>query len=273
MLSSVLDCLDVAVVLTDDSRDHIRFANRAFLRLVGCSAAELADDHKSLQDLVDPVDREREAPQRALLAQGKIDGYTIRKRYLRADGSRVWANVTLRALPGNGADGESVVRTIEPVAQDDGAWRDGRPPVSSIVVGEAVSDGFAPLVAMRDSDDVPPAIRAAIQLITDNSGGRLGLSEVARRCGTSVRSLQRHFARHGMSAARVLKLMRLRRARALLGGSEAASSVTGVAFACGFTNLGHFARDYRAAFGELPSATLGRARIDERAGVSRAECA
>jgi transcriptional regulator GlxA family with amidase domain len=32
--------------------------------------------------------------------------------------------------------------------------------------------------------------------------------------------------------------------------------VTGVAFACGFQNLGHFARDYRLRFGELPSETL-----------------
>jgi len=33
-----------------------------------------------------------------------------------------------------------------------------------------------------------------------------------------------------------------------------------VAFNCGFGNLGHFAREYREAFGELPSETLARAR-------------
>jgi transcriptional regulator GlxA family with amidase domain len=38
------------------------------------------------------------------------------------------------------------------------------------------------------------------------------------------------------------------------------ASVTGVALACGFHNGGHFAKDYREAFGELPSLTLARAR-------------
>jgi transcriptional regulator GlxA family with amidase domain len=35
-----------------------------------------------------------------------------------------------------------------------------------------------------------------------------------------------------------------------------ATSVIDVAFQCGFLNPGHFARDYRLAFGELPSETL-----------------
>jgi transcriptional regulator GlxA family with amidase domain len=34
------------------------------------------------------------------------------------------------------------------------------------------------------------------------------------------------------------------------------TSVIDVAFQCGFLNAGHFARDYRLAFGELPSETL-----------------
>jgi AraC-like DNA-binding protein len=36
--------------------------------------------------------------------------------------------------------------------------------------------------------------------------------------------------------------------------------VTGIAFKCRFGNLGHFAADYRRAFGELPSDTLARHR-------------
>ena len=37
-------------------------------------------------------------------------------------------------------------------------------------------------------------------------------------------------------------------------------SVIQVALKCGFQNPGHFARDYRNSFGELPSVTLQRAR-------------
>ncbi|MEW6639454.1 MAG: helix-turn-helix domain-containing protein [Pseudomonadota bacterium] len=259
-LHSVLDSLDVAIVLTDDSDDHIHFANRAFLRLVGCPADKLARDGVSIRDLVDPADRAREAPQRALLTEGKIDGYSIRKRYLRPDGTRVWANVTLRVLPHEAGHPEQVVRTIEAITPDERARPNGMPPVSTITVPAAPDGDLAPLASMRDDTDVPPPIRAAVRLILDTSGGRLGLTEVARRSGTSVRSLQRHFARQGLSAARVLKLIRLRRAHDLLHVADTATSVTAVAFACGFTNLGHFARDYRGAFGELPSATLGRSR-------------
>jgi transcriptional regulator GlxA family with amidase domain len=38
------------------------------------------------------------------------------------------------------------------------------------------------------------------------------------------------------------------------------TSVTSVAFDCGFTNLGHFAKDYGECFGELPSATLNHTK-------------
>jgi transcriptional regulator GlxA family with amidase domain len=38
------------------------------------------------------------------------------------------------------------------------------------------------------------------------------------------------------------------------------TSVTSVAFDCGFTNLGHFAKDYGKYFGELPSETLNRTK-------------
>ena len=57
-----------------------------------------------------------------------------------------------------------------------------------------------------------------------------------------------------------VKQVRLRHAQDMLLNPDANTSVTGVAFACGFQNLGHFARDYRQTFGELPSATLGRSK-------------
>ena len=46
----------------------------------------------------------------------------------------------------------------------------------------------------------------------------------------------------------------------MLGQPEKATSVTNVAFDCGFGNLGHFAKYYRLEFGEVPSATLQRSQ-------------
>jgi transcriptional regulator GlxA family with amidase domain len=46
----------------------------------------------------------------------------------------------------------------------------------------------------------------------------------------------------------------------MLSDGNPEHSVTATASACGFGNLGHFAKDYRKAFGERPSETLARAR-------------
>ena len=56
------------------------------------------------------------------------------------------------------------------------------------------------------------------------------------------------------------KKVRLTHANEMLTTPDAETSVTGVAFACGFANLGHFAKDYREMFRERPSETFGRAK-------------
>ena len=56
------------------------------------------------------------------------------------------------------------------------------------------------------------------------------------------------------------KATRLRRAKDMLASGTPDTSVTAVAYACGFATMGHFAREYRQAFGELPSQTIARSR-------------
>jgi AraC-like DNA-binding protein len=75
----------------------------------------------------------------------------------------------------------------------------------------------------------------------------------------SARSLFRQFKKErGYSPTEFVKRIRLDRAREMLEQSEGQASVTQVALKCGFQNPGHFARDFRLAFGELPSDTLRR---------------
>jgi transcriptional regulator GlxA family with amidase domain len=77
--------------------------------------------------------------------------------------------------------------------------------------------------------------------------------------GASARTIFKTFRQsRGYSPMAFLKQVRLDHARRMLLKSDSKTSVTAVALACGFHNLGHFARDYRARFGELPSETLGR---------------
>jgi PAS domain S-box-containing protein len=102
------------------------------------------------------------------------------------------------------------------------------------------------------------AIRDVMRHIEANWNRPLSIADIAREHGVSPRSIHKHFAAKGTTPMNFVKRMRLERARGRLGSPTAKTSVTGVAFECGFTNLGHFARDYRQAFGELPSETLRR---------------
>jgi AraC family ethanolamine operon transcriptional activator len=64
----------------------------------------------------------------------------------------------------------------------------------------------------------------------------------------------------GTTPAQHLHALALAEARARLQ-DPATRSVRDVALGCGFRELGRFAADYRAAFGENPSETLRRASV------------
>jgi len=84
---------------------------------------------------------------------------------------------------------------------------------------------------------------------------------MANVSGVSARSLFRQFRKaRGHSPADFVKRVRLDHARRMLEQADSESSVIQIALKCGFQNSGHFARDYRGTFGELPSATLQRAK-------------
>jgi len=86
------------------------------------------------------------------------------------------------------------------------------------------------------------------------------IERLARQAGVSARSIFRVFERvRGYSPMAFAKSVRLRRAHEMLRSGDPAVTVATAAAACNFANAGHFARYYRATFGELPSATMARA--------------
>lgn len=93
----------------------------------------------------------------------------------------------------------------------------------------------------------------------------LVLSAVARRYNLGMRSMQKYFAALGTTPLEFIKRIRLVHAYDMLSEPGVTTTVTKVCAKCGFGNLGHFARDYRTEFGELPSETLLRARASQRA--------
>ena len=105
------------------------------------------------------------------------------------------------------------------------------------------------------------AVRTVEEFIEANWDKPIDIDAMVAVAQVSARSLFRQFRRdRGCSPADFAKRVRLNRAREMLERSNEVSSVIQVALRCGFQNPGHFARDYRNAFGELPSVTLQRAR-------------
>jgi AraC-like DNA-binding protein len=115
-------------------------------------------------------------------------------------------------------------------------------------------------------DTEPPAaapwqVRRAEDHIEANWHRPIAIETLSALCGCSMRSLFHQFRRsRGYSPMEFLRHVRLHRARMMLSRPDDTTSVTDVAFACGFGNLGHFSKYFRDAFGEKPSEVLAQAR-------------
>lgn len=108
------------------------------------------------------------------------------------------------------------------------------------------------------------AVRVVEEYIEANWDKPIHIETMAAIAKVSARSLFRQFRKdRGYSPADFAKKVRLKHARELLEQSSD-GSVVQIALKCGFQNAGHFARDYRNLFGELPSAALQRARRWQR---------
>jgi AraC-like DNA-binding protein len=107
----------------------------------------------------------------------------------------------------------------------------------------------------------PWQVRLAEEYIAANWNKPVSIEQLSAAIRVSTRSLFRTFRQtRGYSPMGFVKQVRLKHARDMLGGGGPNVTVTSVALACGFHNLGHFANDYRRAFAESPSQTLRRAK-------------
>jgi PAS domain S-box-containing protein len=121
--------------------------------------------------------------------------------------------------------------------------------------------------ATLDITDVKLRTQAAIadkkllsmmRFLEDNWETKFKVEDIAAKFGISSRKIFRHFASRGTTLMDFVKDIRLQKVRQRLVAPEPTTTVTRVSLECGFNNLGHFARDYRRKFGELPSETLRR---------------
>lgn len=91
----------------------------------------------------------------------------------------------------------------------------------------------------------------------------ISIEDLVAATGTSSRSLFRTFKEtRGCSPMKFARRLRLDHARRMLENPQSGANVTEVAFACGFGDLGRFAKEFHQAFGMRPSELLARRRID-----------
>ena len=116
-------------------------------------------------------------------------------------------------------------------------------------------------MARDTSAPVPGIVRRAERFMADNADTPVTVSDVAAHLGVSLRSLQAGFRQwRNATPNAYLRQVRLQLVREELLRSDKDASVTTIALQHGFMHLGRFSAQYRAAFGEGPSATLRRGR-------------
>ncbi len=125
----------------------------------------------------------------------------------------------------------------------------------------AASDVQANTAAQRHHSTI---MKRFIQALEENVDKPIYLAELCAATNASDRTLRLCCQEYlGVSPKRYLRLRRLHLAQQALQKAAAdADSVTNIATQFGFWELGRFAVDYRAMFGETPSMTLRRPRHD-----------
>ena len=120
---------------------------------------------------------------------------------------------------------------------------------------------YSDLLGGRPPGAAPWQVRRVEEYIEANWDQPITIEALAVVANASARSIFHSFKEHRRySPMNFVKNVRLKHAREMLSARAHEMSVTSVAFACGFGNLGHFASDYKRAFGEMPSATQLRAK-------------
>jgi AraC-like DNA-binding protein len=108
---------------------------------------------------------------------------------------------------------------------------------------------------------LPADLVRALGWLRSHLAEPIELEILADVAGVRPRTLETHFRMFlGVTPLGWVRRMRLARARQQFVRRGPRTAVTAVALNSGFTKLGRFAAEYRKAFGELPSATVNRAK-------------
>jgi AraC-like DNA-binding protein len=122
------------------------------------------------------------------------------------------------------------------------------------LVGHALAPRLSELHNSRGAIRAAPLTRAERIIQRELCDPEFGPAALARHTGVSLRQLQILYAERGTTPMRVILQHRLALAKKrLLAAACAGSSITQIAFECGFRDLSHFGRVFIASTGVTPS--------------------
>lgn len=107
------------------------------------------------------------------------------------------------------------------------------------------------------SQVVPYYIKRARDYIHAHADKKIGLADISAVAGCGYRGIQRGFMdAYGTTPMAYLRIVRLKRVRAILQAEPGGNAISEVAKQWGFTHMGRFSQDYYREFAELPSETV-----------------
>lgn len=125
-----------------------------------------------------------------------------------------------------------------------------------ITLLETVPNNYSIRLLKPVSPAIPKTLKRGIDYMHANAGSNMGIADIAREAGTSVRTLQAAFQQFkDTTPLNYLRTIRLQGARNALTDPGCSRSVADVARDWGFSHMGRFAALYHQSFGEMPSDT------------------
>lgn len=121
-----------------------------------------------------------------------------------------------------------------------------------LVRGQGVSQRKPTFASESTSDMLPPIVRDAVAMFTDNLEDPLNVADVAREVGVSVRQLERMFQKTtGRSPLAYYRMLRMHKARQLLLYGK--YKLAEIAAAVGYSSSSTLIRNYTEVFGIHPN--------------------
>ncbi len=243
---SLIELATVGVTRTDTGSGRIYYANDAFCRFVGYSHDELSEGKLSFVELTHPDDRAKNIALHKLFMAGQLPHYAVEKRYIRKDGTCVWARTIVSRMRSAEVGTDETFAVILDITHEVSA----RAGESAPATGDVASGASGTRRARLGLEKVDRYIR-------EHWNQPITVDQLAGIANQPIRTFHKNFKQlRGASPKSFIKRLRLEKARSMLTNAKSGESVSSIAFRCAFANLGHFAKDYRQLFGELPSETI-----------------